>query len=370
MSPESVVNQANEGIGFDNDLYLETQLSVFHERLDSMPDADIVIEFGGKPFGDHHAARVLPGYNIDNKATIIRRLQDECNSKIAMVVNARDIFNPPDGRTLQGRVRGDSGLRYELETMRLIKEAREIHGINVDDVVIAVMPRSMSRFNKNVINYFSEEVYSQLHTEPKVCYEIPGYPDIDCLSDAIIFDAFNDNDTIVEPDRNLVLLSPGGGSGKFGVAMSEIYKKLSLGHPVGFAKFETFPVFRLAPDHPINLAFIAATADLGNRLVNLEQGTNYDKDDENFRLLSQLIHQMPDSAGYISSMGSQFDFSVNTIESGITDEQIVLKASHREIISRLLRYTQEYVTGNEKLSTVRSTAKIAGQCAVYLSEHA
>lgn len=367
MTPEIAMLQTEPGIGFDNESYLENQIRAFHNRIDSMPDADLIVEFGGKPFGDHHAARVLPGYHIDNKANIIRHLQQECNSKIAMVVNARDIFHPPEGRTFSGRVRGDSGLRYDFETIRLIQEANEVHDIKIDGAVIAVMPRSISGMNLARIEQFSKELYKQIGVNPCVCYEIPGYPDVSCIANEKITEGFIDNDTIADPGRNLILLSPGGGSGKFGVVISEIYKKLTVGVPVAFAKFETFPVFELASDHPLNLAFIAATADLANHLVSLEQGTNYDKDSENFQLLVELVQRLSDSKGYISAMKSQFDFSINVIETGITDEQIVFKAAYREIQNRLLRYQKEYILGIEKLSTVEETAKIAGQCAVYLS---
>lgn len=369
MKPEEAKPQTVRGLGFDNDFYLKNQINAFQNRIESMPDAALIIEFGGKPFGDHHAARVLPGYHIDNKAIIIRHLQQECNSKIAMVVNARDIFHPPEGRTLRGRVRGDSGLRYDFETIRLIKEANDLHDIKIDSVVIAVMPRSISDFNSVRIVQFSEELYSQIGMEASVCYEIPEYPDVSCLESEKIKEVFIDNDTITDPGRNLTLISPGGGSGKFGVAISEIYNKLTLGEPVAFVKFETFPIFKLAFDHPLNLAFIAATVDLGNKLVSLEQGTNYDKDSENFKLLNELVRRLPDRKGYMSDMKSQFDFSINVIETGITDEGIVFRAAFHEIEDRLIRYRKEYISGDEKLSTVTETAKIAGQCAVYLSRY-
>lgn len=353
-------------IAFDNQAYIEAQLAAFRDRMNSMPDANLVVEFGGKPFGDHHASRVFPGYDPDNKAAIIRGLQQECNSKIVMVLNARDMLLPPEGRTLQGRIRGDSGLRYGEETLRMIQEAREVHGIEVEDVVVAVTPPEMSSINAGLLDMFSDDLVALTGKPPRFCYEVPGYPDTDCLEADKIDRVFQDNDTLSEPGRNLVLLSPGGGSGKFGVALSEIYKKLSAGEPVGFAKFETFPIFGLAADHPLNLAFIAATADLGNRLVTMPDGrTNYDKDCENFALLSELARRLPDAAGYLKTMESQFDFSVNVIEAGITDEALVKHAALREITMRLARYRKECLAGDERLATVEVAASMAGQCAMH-----
>ncbi len=366
MSGEKTTPVVLDQPAFNNELYLEAQLAAFQGRMKSMPDANLIVEFGGKPFGDHHAARVFPGYNPDNKAAIVRGLQQECNSKIAMVVNARDILYPPEGRTLHGRIRGDSGLRYDDETVRIVNEAKQVHGIDVESVVVAVTPRQMEQANVTAIENFAATLYRSTGITLSFCYEVPGYPDTNCLDGEKFDTIFGGDDTIADPNRSLVLLSPGGGSGKFGVALSEIYKKLAASEPVGFAKFETFPIFSLSPDHPINLAFIAATADLGNRLVDLGSGrTNYDKDCENFALLAEMVGYLPDAAGYIKAMESQFDFSVNVIEVGITDEELVKRAALKEIGRRLIRYRQECLAGDEKLSTLELAANMAGQCAMH-----
>lgn len=355
-------------IGFDNQVYLDAQLGAFQERIQEMSDAPLVVEFGGKPFGDHHASRVFPGYHPDTKAMIIRGLQEQHHSKIAMVVNARDILYPPEGRTLNGRIRGDSGLRYEDETIRMIKESEDAHGFEVEGVVLAVTPRAAAERSNGHIESFADKLLAATGKELQVCYEIAGYPDIDCIEGGNLNQVFAANDTIAEPGRNLVLLSPGGGSGKFGVALSEIYKKLAAGEPVGFAKFETFPIFNLSTDHPLNLAFAAATADLGNELVDMGNGqTNYDKDCENFDLLAALAARLPDASGYIKRMESQFDFSVNVIETGITDHDLVKFAAWKEVVRRLERYRTECLAGDEKLTTVERTANIAGRCAMHLA---
>lgn len=353
-------------LGFDNQAYLDAQLTAFQDRMSDMVDAPLVVEFGGKPFGDHHASRVFPGYDPDAKAAIIRGLQERHNSKVVMVVNARDILYPPDGRTPNGRIRGDSGLRYHEETIRMIEEAEETHGFEVEGVVLSVTPRVTADPNNGRIEAFSTQLARATGKELQYCYEVPGYPETYCIENGKLEQVFRGNDTVSDPGRNLILISPGGGSGKFGVALSEIYKKLSAGEPVGFAKFETFPIFNLPPDHPLNLAFIAATADLDNRLVDLGSGkTNYNKDCENFALLAELATRLPDAAGYIKSMESQLDFSVNVIEAGITDEDVVKRAALREIGRRLARYRREYLKGDEKLSTIQVAARMAGECAIH-----
>jgi uncharacterized protein (UPF0371 family) len=354
-------------IGFDNDTYLEAQLTAFNNRILEMPGAQLLVEFGGKPFGDHHAARVLPGYDPDNKAKIINNLQQDHNYKIAMVINARDILFPPDGRTLNGRIRGDSGLRYEDDVIRLMVEAEEDHGFAVEDLVLAVTPHEATSGSSSHIGRFVDKVVTATGREPKRCYQVPGYPDTTCLAGNKLDQAFAQNDVISEPGRNLLLMSPGGGSGKFGVILSEMYKKLASGEPVAFAKFETFPIFNLSPTHPLNLAFIAATADLDNHLVGIGNNkTNYDKDCENFALLFELAHRLPDASGYIRRMESQLDFSVNVIEEGITNNAVAEIAGWREVVRRLERYRREYAAGDEKLSTVQTAARVAGTCALHM----
>ena len=370
MSAESPVSHAPgiSQIGFDNDQYLHAQLEAFQDRMDSMSGAPLIVEFGGKPFGDHHASRVLPGYDPHVKAEIIRNLQEQKNSKIAMVVNARDVLYPPMGRTQNGRIRGDSGLRYEDETIRMIRESGDLHGFDVDKVVLAVTPLELPEQGKRHLGSFAAKLARQTGKELLYHYEVPDYPKIHSIDGEKLHEVFVHNDTVSDPDRNLLLLSPGGGSGKFGVALSEVYKGLAEGRPVGFAKFETFPIFKMSPGHPLNLAFIAATADLGNYLVEMKDGqTNYDKDCENFELLASMAERMDDPAGHISAMTSQFDFSVNVIEKGITDERLVEEAARNEIWRRLERYKNEYQNGDEKLSTIERASYIAGVCATYFA---
>lgn len=355
-------------IGFDNQAYLEAQLGVFRGRISEMPNAQLFVEFGGKPFGDHHAARVFPGYDPDNKARIIQGLQEDLDSKVVMAINARDILHPPSGRTLNGRIRGDSGLRYEDDVVRLIAEAEAEHGFTVEEAVLAVTPLQTTDKDSAHIGAFAEKVADATGKELRYCYEIPNYPDISCIAGDKLDQAFAANDTLSEPGRNLVLLSPGGGSGKFGVVLSEIYKKLAADEPVGFAKFETFPIFNMPSSHPLNLAFVSATADLGNRLVDMGDGkTNYDKDCENFALLTELANRLPNASGYIKRMESQFDFSVNVIEQGIVNHALTEVAAWREIVRRLERYRTEYLSGDERLSTVKDAARMAGACAAHFA---
>src|SRR3989344_4301715 len=271
---------------FDNRKYLKTQQDAFEKALKRDAGKPTFVEFGGKPFTDRHAERVLPGYEADAKAEILKEAVKLAD--VVMVVNALDILLQPDGRTLRGRIRGYTNLFYDDETVRLLKDA---HGRNlpISKVVLSVTPRSMSSENKVRVERFRSELERMgvsLHTH----YQISGYPNPLSLDSG----AFKDNDVVIADGGNLVAISPGGGSGKFGMLLSEMYAALAKDETPGYLKFETFPIFQLDAQHALNLAFEAATADLRNRVVDLEmregeKRTSYDKDIENFALLRRLF---------------------------------------------------------------------------------
>ena len=68
----------------------------------------------------------------------------------------------------------------------------------------------------------------------------------------------------------------------------------------GYAKFETFPIWNLPLQHPVNLAYEAATADLGD--VNVIDPfhlqaygvttVNYNRDVEIFPVLSAMFEKI------------------------------------------------------------------------------
>jgi uncharacterized protein (UPF0371 family) len=165
---------------------------------------------------------------------------------------------------------------------------------------------------------------------------------------------FGHNDVLAEPGRHLVVFSPGGGSGKFGVILSELYHALQRGEVPNFLKFETFPVFRLPEDHPLNLAFEAATADLRNQVIEVAAGvTTYDKDIENFRLLKRLFEMFRAAPWHpISGMIHPTDMGVNVVEQAITNTGRVVEACGAEIARRYMRYMLELAEGDESKDTV------------------
>ncbi|MDE2589047.1 MAG: DUF1846 family protein [Patescibacteria group bacterium] len=344
--------------GFDTERYIEAQATHMRSRLAASNSNPVFMEFGGKPFGDHHAERVLPGYDADCKARLLSALMPV--GKIVMVVNARDILLPDYGRTLQGRRRGDSQLRYDDETIRLIRRAREL-AFEIKDVVVSVTPKQPNDRDRRALDdfrlaLFREGVTMQTH------YEVDRYPDTSVLDNAQ--GIFGENDIVAEAGNHLIAFSPGGGSGKFGVLLSEMYHALRRGDNPNFIKFETFPVFSADPQHALNLAFEAATADLQNRIVSLcldtgEATTTYDKDVENYALLRRLFSIY--GAGLqnpVDAMGNPTAMSVNKIMDGITDDESIIEACRQEIRRRIRRYETEVALGIEKPTTLRRAREV------------
>jgi uncharacterized protein (UPF0371 family) len=343
-----------EPYGFDSALYTDVQVGYIRSRIRDSPAGPTYLEFGGKPFGDFHASRVLPGYEANCKAEILNRIG--VTAKVVMVVNVRDVLPAPAGRYPHGRIRGDSSLRYSDETVRLVLESRQFN-IPIDCVVLSVMPAELRADDAGLIAQFESKL--RWHGIPlRRHYAVPDYPDPAVMARAA--EVFGRNDVLAEPGRHLVVFSPGGGSGKFGVILSELYHSLSRGERPNFLKFETFPVFRLPQDHALNLAFEAATADLDNKVVGLAQGvTTYDKDIENFRLLRELYEMFGVGSDHpVSGMVHPTDMGVNVVDRAITNMGRVAEACGAEIARRYTRYVLELAEGDEYKSTVDRVREI------------
>ncbi len=337
----------NKSLSFDSEKYLELQFEAFDKKQKEFEGLTI-FEFGGKPFGDNHAARVLPGYDPDLKSKLLSRLQKI--AKVVIAINAKDILSYPYGRTLQGRVRGDTGLRYDDEVVRILNES-ESKGFKISEVVLTCVPISFNETVQDEIETFRKKL-GNCQVLMKLHYEINDYPNPKCL-DGFPFD----KNEVVSDGRNLVVISPGGGSGKFGLILSEVSNLIKSGVDPNFIKFETFPVFKLEASHALNLAFEAATADQGNKVKHISGGTNYNKDLENFLLLKHLLKQLK-YTGKLSKIGSPLDWGVNVIEKGIIDMDEVIKACREEIYRRKDRYENEMKNGIERQETLNRVEDI------------
>ena len=304
-------------IGFDNSEYIRLQSQKIRDRIDKFGDK-LYLEFGGKLFDDFHAARVLPGFQPDAKVKMLLELKDD--AEIVIVINADAIE--------KNKRRGDLGITYDLETLRLIDAFRKI-GLYVGSVVITCYggQHSAEAFQKR-LEALGIKVYRH--------YSISDYPaNIPLI---VSEDGFGKNDYI-ETDRRLVVVTaPGPGSGKMATCLSQLYHENKRGIKAGYAKFETFPIWNLPLKHPVNAAYEAATADLND--VNMidpfhleaynEKSVNYNRDIEIFPVLNAIMETIMGQSPY----NSPTDMGVNMAGFAIFDDEAVCAAAKQEIIRR------------------------------------
>lgn len=304
-------------LGFDNQKYLETQSQQIRERIEQF-GGKLYLEFGGKLFDDYHASRVLPGFQPDSKVKMLLQLKDQ--AEILIVINASDIE--------KNKIRGDLGITYDMDVLRLIDAFREI-GLTVGSVVLtryAAQPAADAFQNR--LEALGVKVFRH--------YSIPGYPSN--LQQIVSDEGFGKNE-YVETTRSLIVVTaPGPGSGKMATCLSQLYHENKRGIKAGYAKFETFPIWNLPLNHPVNLAYEAATADLND--VNMIDpyhleahgvtAVNYNRDVEVFPVLNAMLEKIGGESPYHSPT----DMGVNMAGNSIINDDICCAAAKQEIIRR------------------------------------
>ena len=304
-------------IAFDNDKYLQTQSEHIRQRIDQF-GGKLYLEFGGKLYDDNHASRVLPGFQPDSKLKMLIQLKDQVEMVIA--INAADIE--------KNKVRGDLGITYDRDVIRLIGIFRDF-GLYVSSVVL-------TRFNEQAAAKAFQSRLEGMGVKVYHHYAIEGYPSN--TSYVVSDDGFGRNEYIETTRELVVVTGPGPGSGKLATCLSQLYHEHKLGLKAGYAKFETFPVWNLPLNHPVNLAYEAATADLSD--VNMldpfhleaygQTTVNYNRDVEAFPVLVAMFEKLLGQCPYKSPT----DMGVNMVGNCIVDDEAAKEASRQEIIRR------------------------------------
>lgn len=329
-----------EKIAFDSNLYLKKQAAAINKII-SHSSEKLYIEFGGKIINDKHAARVLPGYDEDIKAKLIRKLMR--NGEVIFVVSAKDI--------IRGRVRGDFKITYDQESIRVVKELKKF-GIIVKYAAISLLDRAKPE-PAQIQNFKSKLV--NLGISPYCFCAIKNYP-----LTKINFGDFLDNPFIKTKKKIVIILSPGGGSGKFGICLCQLYHEMISGISPHYLKFETFPVHNLPVKHPLNLAYMAASADFYDIVMRDKRfgnATSYNRDLENYELLRILSTIKPKQGRYLSRLTSATCMGKNML-TGIIDDETAQKEAAAEIARRFIRYKFEVARGQENKKVLSRTKKI------------
>lgn len=334
-------------IGFDNDKYIRIQSENIKERIAKF-SGKLYLELGGKLFDDHHASRVLPGFQPDSKLRMFRKISDQI--EIVIVISAEDIE--------KNKVRADLGITYDEDVLRLREEFRN-RGFFVGSVVI-------THYNgQHAADAFRQRL-TRMDIKSYVHYLIDGYPhNVELIASD---EGFGKND-YVKTERPLVIVTaPGPGSGKMAVCLSQLYNEHKHGVEAGYAKFETFPVWNLPLKHPVNIAYEAATADLND--VNMidpfhleaynKIAINYNRDIEIFPVLNALFEGIYGANPYKSPT----DMGVNMVGFCISDDQICCDASKDEIIRRYYDATNKFANGADNESEVQKIQMLFNQAKI------
>lgn len=340
-------------IGFDNGKYLKMQSEHILERIKKF-DNKLYLEFGGKLFDDYHASRVLPGFMPDSKLKMLLELKDQ--AEIVFVISAEDMES--------NKIRGDLGITYDLDVLRLIDAFRSV-GLFVGSVCITKYAgqAAADQFQKRL---------TELGIRSYHHYKIAGYP-----SDVktIVSDEGYGKNEYIETTRPLVVITaPGPGSGKMATCLSQLYHEHKRGIKAGYAKFETFPIWNLPLKHPVNVAYEAATADLND--VNMidpfhleaygETTINYNRDVEIFPVLNAMFEQILGESPYKSPT----DMGVNMAGNCIVDDQACREASNQEIIRRYYQGLCDCKRGIGSKETLNKLELIMSQAGLSVEDRA
>lgn len=325
-----------KAIGFDNEKYLNEQSAAIRDRVRAFGNK-LYLEFGGKLLYDYHAARVLPGFDPNVKMRLLQQLKEQTD--VLLCIYAGDIERK--------KVRADFGITYDVDALKLIDDLAA-WGITLRAVIITRFAgQTAAKAFQNKLERRNVRVYTHSFTK--------GYPtEIDTI---VSDEGYGANEYIETAKPIVVVTGPGPGSGKLATCLSQLYHEHRRGVSSGYAKFETFPIWNLPLNHPVNIAYEAATADLKD--INLidhfhleaheVKAVNYNRDIEAFPLLRRILEKITENPLVYHS---PTDMGVNRAGFGIFDDAVVREAAIQEIIRRFFRYQCEYAMGVVEKDTV------------------
>ena len=312
---------------FDSEKYIKLQSAKIAERIQLFDK--LYLEFGGKLFDDSHAARVLPGFRSGIKVEMLQKLRGK--AEIIFCINANDI--------VQRRVQSNHNVTYDVELLRLVRDFAKLGIPTVAVVVTLYSGQTEAEKFANQLEHRGIRTYFHTYTK--------GYPtDIDTIVSKAGYGA----QPFIKTTKPLVVVAaPGPNSGKLATCLAQLYHEYRHGVKAGYAKFETFPVWDLPLKHPVNIAYEASTADIGdvNMIDNFylekygKSAVNYNRDLAVFPVLKNILFRITGKDIYFSPT----DMGVNMISQCIVSEKCVCKAAEGEIIRRYLDSLCDYKNG-------------------------
>ncbi|MCL2338332.1 MAG: DUF1846 domain-containing protein [Proteobacteria bacterium] len=321
--------------GFDSEKYKASQKRALLKRARGRGKDRLYVEVGGKIIDDNHATRVLPGYRKDLKLEVINEVFP--NAEIVCGVSAKDID--------RGRERIDFGLSYDEEVFRLL-DGLKARKQNIDKVIITRL--DMKKISKRVLDFEKAIIKRGFKV-----FRFPENPHY--LPDEKMIPGLDATPFIEFSAPEIIVTAPGAGSGKFGICLTQLYHEMKRGGKPKYLKIETFPVHNMPINHPLNSAYVASCADLGDQNIpdenDADRAVSYNRDLENFKLLQFVASEFGHHADHLRAYVSATSMGVNFIRDGIVDDDIIARESAAEIARRFMRHKQEYLSEKGKKET-------------------
>ena len=335
-------------LGFDMQKYLQLSIQEIKNRIDKFGQR-LYLEVGGKLFDDMHASRVLPGFEPDEKIQILSKMKQDI--EVIMCISTKDIVGK--------KTRNDNELSYSNEVLRQI-QLFENYGLNVSNIVITLFNGEEAALEfKRLLEVRGKNVV--LHKKTK------GYPtDID----TIVSDEGYGSNPMIEVSKPLVVVTaPGPGSGKLATCLSQLYHENKHGINAGYSKLETFPVYNLELEHPVNIAYEAATLDLGDKnMIDPfhyyafgQMAINYNRDIEAFPLLRRILQKI---SGQKILYKSPTEMGLNFVGDSIIDNNIVKNAARNEILRRYMSAKLDFFQGKIDEEMMQKAKQLCDQVAI------
>ncbi len=324
--------------GFDGPKYIRTQTQAIEDRLAQF-SGKMYLEIGGKFLHDPHAARVLPGFDPASKRDIFAAF-----SEVAEVLFCINVYDIIDNRQLDS-----NGTDYIDVVWQMIVAIEEQTGMKPHVVMNNMDPYSSP---DEVLTFQQNLQRKQYKVWER--YLIEGYPDdVDLV---LSEDGFGQDDHIPLTKELILVTGSASNSGKLSTCLGQIYQDEMIGIESGYAKYETFPVWNLPIEHPVNIAYEAATADIGDynmmdsyhaEAYDLD-AVNYNRDIDAFVLLEKLAEEFVSSTNAIRQYKSPTDMGINKVLSGVTDDKKICQTALEEITRRKEWYTDIWLDNAAK----------------------
>lgn len=345
--------------GFDWDKYIKLQKDKILERIGKFSDWRLYLEIWGKFMYDAHASRVIPWFDPESKKLIFASLKDQ--AEVLFCVNAKDI--------VEDRQLSNEEISYKDYVYKMIKSIEANLWLKPHIVINNIDVESML----DIVMEFEKE-FQRKNYRVRERYKITWYP---TNLKSILSEDWFGNDDHIPLTKNLILVTwAASSSGKMSTCLGQIYNDKEIEIKSGYAKYETFPIWNLPLQHPINLAYEAATVDINDynmidsfyKKVYNKDSVNYNRDVGAFPIVKDIATKIVSKDSYMNNYQSPTEMWISNAWFCITDDEVVSIASLKEIRRRRERYQQMIDRGEGEEIWIEKSNELETKCLDYIAK--